>query len=313
MNAIDPYRLKISQLRALVAVAKLGRFSEAALQLELSQSAVSHAIATLEEELGVVLLQRGRNGATLTSIGEQILSEARQVLQLIEEIANKAQLARGLRGGKVRVASFRSVDTHILPPVIAQFRRAFPEIAVSISEHKYYDEVEEELRTNRADIGFTYLPTSNEFETWELFRDEYVVLFPPLETPPSAPTWEQLGSYPLILTPKSRGCRRLICNHFAQFGQTLKVAYEVREDSTIISMVRQGLGATVIARLAAEPIPDGLPVFNLPAPLERIVGVAVLANALHPPSVFAFLNTLKAINSSHSVTTASRKIPASPQ
>ena len=63
MNEMNPYKLKISQLRALVAVADYSNFSEAALQMELSQSAVSHAIATLEEELGVQLLSRGRHGA----------------------------------------------------------------------------------------------------------------------------------------------------------------------------------------------------------------------------------------------------------
>lgn len=88
---IDPYRLKISQLRALVAVAQSGRFSEAALQLELSQSAISHATASLEEELGVVLIQRGRRGATLTPIGEQVLAEAEQVLERLAQIAKKAQ------------------------------------------------------------------------------------------------------------------------------------------------------------------------------------------------------------------------------
>jgi DNA-binding transcriptional ArsR family regulator len=66
MSEINPYKLKISQLRALVAVANHGNFSEAALHLELSQSAVSHAIASLEEELGVMLLSRGRHGAHLT-------------------------------------------------------------------------------------------------------------------------------------------------------------------------------------------------------------------------------------------------------
>ena len=105
MNTINPYRLKISQLRALVAVADLGRFSEAALHLDLSQSAVSHAIATLEEELGVVLVQRGRHGATLTPVGEQVVTEARQVLQSLEKICQKANLSKGLQGGQVRVAA----------------------------------------------------------------------------------------------------------------------------------------------------------------------------------------------------------------
>ncbi|MGF1479379.1 MAG: LysR substrate-binding domain-containing protein [Cyanophyceae cyanobacterium] len=79
---------------------------------------------------------------------------------MIEDIAKKAQSARGLQGRQVRVASFRSVDTHILPRIIARFRQAFPQIDVTISECEYYEEVEDVLRSNLADIGFTYLPTA---------------------------------------------------------------------------------------------------------------------------------------------------------
>jgi DNA-binding transcriptional LysR family regulator len=294
MSEINAYKLKISQLRALVAVADYGNFSEAGLHLEVSQSAVSHAIAALEEELGVVLLSRGRQGAQLTFAGEQVIQEARQVLQLVEGIWKKAKLTRGLQGGRVRVACFRSVATHILPEAIAHFRSDFPALGVTITEHQHYIEVEEDLRKGSADIGFTYLPTSSEFEVWELFRDRYVVLLPPnSQVPDNLLTWEQLTTYPLIMTPEHRGCRRLVDSHFAQFGQTLEAAYEVKEDSTIISMVMRGLGATVIARLAAEPIPEGVMVLDLPMPLERVIGVAVLADALHSPAVFAFLDTLR--------------------
>ena len=293
MNEI-PYRLKISQLRALVAIADRGKFSEASLHLELSQSAVSHAIATLEEELGVVLLQRGRHGATLTPIGEQVVTEARQVLQLLETICQKANLAKGLQSGQVRVAAVRSIATHVLPEVIVRFRDKFPTISVAIAEYDRYAEVEQALREGYADIGFTSLPTTAEFEVRELFRDEFVALLPPgvLEQDVSL-SWEQLADYPMIMNVRSLQHNRAIHDHLSQFGYTLKVDYEVREDSTIISMVRQGLGGTVIARLAAEPIPEGVQIRRLPVPLERVLGVAVLADALHPPAVFAFLDTLK--------------------
>jgi DNA-binding transcriptional LysR family regulator len=85
--------IKLSQLRSLVTVAKHGNFSEAALHLQVSQSAVSHAIASLEEELGVVLLSRGRHGATLTPIGEQIVCHAQEILGLVEVIGKEAQLS----------------------------------------------------------------------------------------------------------------------------------------------------------------------------------------------------------------------------
>lgn len=77
------------------------------------------------------------------------------------------------------------------------------------------------------------------------------------------------------------------------YGFPLKVAYAVNEDSTIVSMVVQGLGAAILPRLAAEPIPERIQVYSLPVSLERVIGVAVLANALQTPAAFAFLDTLK--------------------
>ena len=296
MGDINPYRLKISQLRALVTITDAGTFSDAALQLDLSQSAVSHAIATLEEELGVVLLNRGRQGAVLTPLGEQVTAEARAILNSLETIGRQAQQARGLQQGKVRIAGFRSVATHVLPEVIHQFRDRYPSVQVKIDEYQHYQQVENEVRQGRADIGFTYLPTSDEFEAWELMRDDYMLLLPPQDDASAIPTsWESLIRHPLILTPPGDGCRDMIGRYFEEAGYTVNPAYEVREDSTILSMVQQGLGAAILARLAAEPIPSELTVAKLPVPMERVIGVIYLAEALLPPPVYAFMDTLKQV------------------
>ena len=169
-----------SQLQSLIAVADHGSFSEAALQLQVSQSAVSYATAALEDDLGVLLFSRGRYGANLTPVGEQIVELSRQAMYLMEDIIKQANLAKGLYGGQVRISSFRSAATHILPGIIAQFCRRYPAISISIAEYDDRPDVERDLCKGRAEIGITYLPTSNEFETWELMRDEFVVLFPPL-------------------------------------------------------------------------------------------------------------------------------------
>jgi DNA-binding transcriptional LysR family regulator len=85
----------------------------------------------------------------------------------------------------------------------------------------------------------------------------------------------------------------LIRGHLARLNQLLRATYEIMEDSTIVSMVSQGLGATIIAQLAAAPVPPEIQVRDLPVPLERPIRVAILAEALHPPAVYAFLDTLK--------------------
>ncbi|PSN19359.1 LysR family transcriptional regulator [filamentous cyanobacterium CCP5] len=283
--------MNISALKTLLTVAKHGSFSTAALELDVSQSAVSRAIASLETELGVSLLARGRFGARLTPVGERIAHYAQEIVQLRDHIDREADQAKGLHGGRLRIASFRSAATHLLPPMIAQFSRRFPEVEVSLDELDPTG-VEQALREGLVDLGLVPLPRSEEFETWEIARDEYVVLLPGEEPVPKSLTWEELSQHSFILYNYAE-CTSAVRDHWLRWGQELKVAYEIKEDSTIVSMVAQGLGASILPRLTAKPIPKGVQVRSLPVPLERVIGAAVLADALHPPAVFTFLDVLR--------------------
>ncbi|MGF1512938.1 MAG: LysR family transcriptional regulator [Elainellaceae cyanobacterium] len=285
--------VKLSQLKALVAVAEQKNFSEAAHQLQLSQSAISHAIAALEDELGVVLFLRGRRGAVLTPVGDRILRHAEAVLTSLQQMGHEAELSRSLDSGEVRVASFRSAATHIVPRAIAQFRQKFPQLTASLTEHLDYAAVEQVLRDGKADVGITYLPSPAEFETWELLKDEYLVFLPPYLPVPEAFTWEKLATYPLILGPDDDACLVTLRTHFAQHKFLKKADYQVSEDSTILGMVAQGLGIAILPRLAAHPAPPQVQMRSLPVPFYRHLGVALLADALHPPPVFAFVDILK--------------------
>lgn len=286
-------QLKLSQLRILVTVAECGNFSEAALHLNLSQSAVSHAIATLETQLGVILLSRGRYGARLTPVGDRIIAHAYKIVQHVEAIRHEADLAKGLQGGQVRVATFRSIAARLMPQVISEFHQRFPAIAVSLNEREDYPHVEQALREGQADIGFTYLPTSQEFTAWEVLRDEFVALLPPsFHSAKLELSWPELAAHSFILPPDDVMMMR-VRQHCLAHGYPLKVAYEMDTDSAIVTLVAQGLGATILPRLAAQPIPPGVQAYSLPVPLFRRIGVAVLAEALHVPAVFAFLDVLK--------------------
>ena len=292
MSTIDPTKLKVSQLRILVAVADYQNFSEAALQLDLSQSAVSHAIATLETDLGVILFNRGRNGAELTAVGKQLIAPARQILDLLQNIVNEANRSKGLEGGIVRLVTFRSAATHILPASIAKFRRQFPSIQVSVDEIDEDTEIENLLRIGKADIGLIHIPCSPDIETWKIKHDEYVVLLPKSVDLSQKLTWKHLAEYPLIISSIG-SCSTKIQQHLQKSPEPLNIAYEMREDSTIVSMAIQGLGAAIIPLLAATPVPPELEVYSLPIPLERIIKGAVVRDALHTPAVFAFMDALK--------------------
>lgn len=288
--------IKISQLRALVAVAQHQNFSQAALELNVSQSGISHAIASLEEELGVQLLHRGRYGAHLTPVGEQIVQHAANVLTHLSDIVSAAQHAKGLDGGRVRVVTFRSLATHLLPEILVKFRQRFPNIKVTITEFEEWTELEQALQQGNADISLSDLLNPNDFDSFELLRDEYVVLLPPntvIHQETKTLTWEELAQFPLIL-PNSQSCSRYIEPYVQQETVPLEVAYRIRGDSTMISLVKQGLGAAILPRLAAEPIPETIHACNLPIPLERVIYAAMRKDALHTPATYAFLETLRA-------------------
>lgn len=289
-------QLKVSQLVALVTVADEGSFSAAALQLGLAQSTVSHAIATLEAELGVVLLLRHRSGAVLTPMGTQICRQARGVLAQLKEIRQTATQAKDLQTGRVRVAAVRTVATHVLPGVISTFRQLYPGLSVEISECDRYSDVEQAIKEGQADLGFTLLPAPPEFQAWELFREAFVALLPPDETDQDEPlSWAELSGYARIVNARSTAHNALVSDRLAAFNCHLSIDYSVREDSTLMNLVKKGLGVAILARLEAEPIPTGVRVKTLPEPLERVVGVAMLENAVLPRAVFVFLDVLLAL------------------
>lgn len=285
--------MNISQLQILRAVVEYGSFSEAALHLNTSQSAVSRAIASLEDELGITLLSRGRFGAHLTPVGERILVHVEQLLEARDRIQQEIEVEQRLDGGRVRLASFRSAATHLLPPLIARFCHQFPNVDIKLTEADPTG-VALALREGRADIGLVPLPRpADGLETWEIARDEFVVLLPPSsQIMPDYITWEDLANYAFILYNYAE-CTTAVRDHWAAWGQSFKVVHEIKADSTIVSMVSQGLGAAVLPRLAAMPIPPEVQVRSLPVPLERIIGAATLANVLHSPAVFTFLDLLR--------------------
>jgi DNA-binding transcriptional LysR family regulator len=286
--------MNISHLQIFLKVIDCGSFSLAALELEMSQSAVSRSIAAMEEELGISLLTRGRFGAAVTPIGERLRPHAQAIVALRETIDQEISRERSLNGGCLRIASFRSAATHLLPPLIAQFRSRFPGVEISLVEAEPAG-VETLLHEGRADLGLVPLPRAGDgLYTWKLVQDEFVVLLPdrPGKRPwPESLAWQDLADLAFILYNHAE-CTIAVRDHWQRCGQTLKIAYEIKEDSTIVSMVSQGLGAAVLPRLAALPIPSGVQVRPLPMPLERIIGIAIARDRLQSPAVFAFLKLL---------------------
>ncbi|MBD2234249.1 LysR family transcriptional regulator [Phormidium tenue] len=288
-------KIKLSQLRALVTIADCGNFSEAALKLDVTQSTISHAIATLEDELGVTLLQRGRHGARLTPVGDRITAHARTVLGLLDTIGSEANQARGVQGGHLRIASFRSVATHVLPGAIARLHRRYPAIAISVHEMDEVHQLKQALFKGEVDLCVAETIADDDVETLHIFDDDYVALLPPGYRPKTGQlTVHDMRQMPIIGSSHS-SCGLRIRTVLGAQEHPLEIAYCIRHDSSMVAMVQQGLGIAILPRLAAEPVPPDVQIVSMPFPISRPIGATILKDALHTPALYAFLDALREV------------------
>src|ERR1700758_5555708 len=124
--------VSIRQLRALIAVAELGSFTDASRRLHVTQSALSLLVKDLEQALGVRLMDRGPRGATLTAAGADFLPLAAKVLEDLDAAVRSAAQLRDRRRGTVRVACTPLYASTLIPQVIAEFRTEYPQIEIRL-------------------------------------------------------------------------------------------------------------------------------------------------------------------------------------
>jgi DNA-binding transcriptional LysR family regulator len=171
--------MELRQLRTFVAVAELRHFARAASLCNLSQPAVSHQIALLEEEIGTKLLNRAARRVSLTVAGEVFLEESRRVLGALDRAHERMQeVARGAVG-RIRLGATPTPGLYLLPPVLAKYR----------GEHESYDlrfeiapthEIAERVAGNDLDMAIVAGPLkSGELQTRTLAQDELVLIAAP--------------------------------------------------------------------------------------------------------------------------------------
>ena len=284
----------LAQLRALIAVAEAGGFGEAAAELGVSQSSLSEAVSRLEDLTGRPLLRRSAAGTQPTPTGQRVLSHARAAVQAASDVLLAAQGEDQL-SGVLRVATFRSTATHLLPPVLAHFRATRPGVQVRLLDGEVGGGGEAQVRDGRADLALVVgeegeLP---DLRITPLLQDEYLFIAP-AERGLHPVTFEELRQVNLLLPPSSNTCHRHVRDYLEPLGHFPGRTTEIEQDSVILGMVAHGLGAAVLPRLALEPAPAGLAVLPLPRPLSRPLGLAALPHRAQLPLLRAFTEALVA-------------------
>ena len=167
-------RPTLRQLQYLVAVAETGKFHEAARSLNVSQPSLSAQIAEAEEQLGAVLVERGRHGAIMTPLGEEVVRRARAILTQVEDMKALAQRPAGEVAGRYRLGTVPTIGPYLLPSAVKELHRLFPELRMSVREERTVD-LEERLADGRLDMIISTPEDHVNGECMELFEETLYV------------------------------------------------------------------------------------------------------------------------------------------
>jgi DNA-binding transcriptional LysR family regulator len=281
--------MTLTQLEIFSLVAELQGFTAAANRLGISQSAVSHALKSLEQELGVELLRRHQSPIELSDIGQQLLMRARAMLGLADTLRQEAADARGMKRGTLRIGSFGPTSSiKLLPKILQHYRATHPGIEVHIDEGPDR-QVIQWLEQRRIDIGFVVLPEER-FDTVALIQDQMVALLPvdhPLATRDSL-SLAELCHDPFVLT--EAGSSELVSRLFSAARLTPNIRYRCSQLLSTLDTVARGDGVTVVAESSLPEHSDRRYVKKPLSPaVVREVGLAVLDRRQASPATRAFI------------------------
>jgi DNA-binding transcriptional LysR family regulator len=286
--------LFIRQFEYLVALGRERHFGRAAAACHVSQPTLSAGITSLERELGIPLVRRGRTFEGLTPEGERVLGWAQRVLADVESLGQEASRLRGGLEGTLRIGG---IPTSLprSPRVTARFRERHPKMRIRLvsmsSRQIAYGLVHGEI-----DAGMTYLDDEPLalVDTLALWRERYRLVTSAdgelggEETVP----WSVAATLPLCLLTPDMQHRRIVDRAFAEAGATPEPVVETNSVSTLVAHARVGLpGVTAHTWLDASPLPADLRAIPLVDPVvEHTIGLVVANGVDRTPVIEELLS-----------------------
>ena len=243
----------LRQLSFLLAISEHGSFVSAAEQSSITQPSLSSAIKELETILGARLVERGRNGATLTPAGEIAVTHARSILSSVDELTEAVQGAAEPLTGSFRLGVIPTIAPFLLPQILPKTRAAYPKLKLYLRED-LTGRLVDGLRAHTLDAALIALPyEAQNIDTMALFDDEFLFVSladHPLSVKPQLSLGDLEGESVLLL--EDGHCLR---DHAISVCGLIRPGQEeVRATSlfTLVQMAAGGLGVSLLPRLAAD-------------------------------------------------------------
>jgi DNA-binding transcriptional LysR family regulator len=239
--------MELYQLRSFSAVAELGQLTRAAERLHVSQPALSAQIKALEDELSVVLFERGAGGMTLTAAGRQLLPEAERVLTAAQALRSQALALRGEVTGRVRLGTVGDPELTRLADVLRRAVDCFPLLEIDV-HHEISGAAFEKVRDGELDSAFYYgnlVHPAVAALTLSALAFRIVVPAPWADRLANA-SWEGIAAEPWLMTPPISTHHVLATELFNAHGIEPIRQVEADHEAVISSLVMAGLGVALM-------------------------------------------------------------------
>lgn len=269
--------MNLRDLRYFIALAETRHFGRAAEACFVSQPTLSTQLKKLETELGVSLFERAPRNILLTPAGERILKHAREALAQVSQMQDIAKHTRDPESASVRLGIFPTLAPYLLPHVVPNLRKRFPELELLLIEEKT-ELLIHQLREGAIDAAILAEPVSDEhFESQHLFTEPFVLALPekhPLSKQ-RALGLAELTTQHLLLLEDGHCLRDQALEVCALSGASEKEGFRATSLETLRQMVAAGVGITLLPMLAVQPpVPKSphirLMPFTNPAPTRQI-------------------------------------------
>lgn len=243
------------QLRVFHAVARSGSFSRAAGELGISQPAVSIQVRELENELGTSLLHRTRRGTQLTDAGRIVYGYSQRIFALADEMRQAMEEVQGLKRGRLTIGSSTTPGEYVLPWVIGQFQKRYPDIEVSLSITNT-QAVIERIRDRELDLGMAGSPVQMEgLASFPYVSDDIVIIASPdHDLAGKQPVEvERLEGQRFILREPGSATRRTAEDCLREHDVSVRVVMELGSNEAVKRAVAAGLGLGVVSKFGTAP------------------------------------------------------------
>lgn len=285
--------MNLYPLRYFATLAHLEHYTKAAEILSITQPSLSHAISSLEKELGVKLFEKDGRNVVLTKCGQAFLVDVEQALNMLDSSVNKLQMT-GFGEGRIDIAELRVLCSTVVPNFVKGFLDSSSNKKIDFHFHSStgltFDMIQG-LKERKYDIAFcSKMDNEPLIEFTPVAKQELVLIVPkghPLEDRTSIDLKDSLA-YPHIVFSKRSGLRQVIDKLFEKCGGYPEIAYSMEEDQGVAGLVGAGFGIAVVPKM---PILSYMPVsiIEIATPSwERLFYMATLKNVYQAPVVMNF-------------------------